>query len=121
MASPAEDDLPSDCIERIERVCGEAADAFRTCPGNLLAQLQVCARYFQRGEQEGISRGELIDFLGISSPSVLDRAGYGDDEALRVMAGLTLLTEDEQGVLQPPTALPATPNPPSAIQSTFNL
>ena len=83
MPSPASDDdgFPPDYDERIERVCGEAASAFRACPSDLLSQLRVCCDYFQRGEHEGISHGELIDFLGVSSPSVLDRAGYTNEQA----------------------------------------
>ncbi|HXI53089.1 MAG TPA: hypothetical protein VNH84_16350 [Candidatus Saccharimonadales bacterium] len=45
----------------------------------------------------GISHGELIDFLSVSSPSVLDRAGYSNAEAEQVMKSLVLITYDAQG------------------------
>ena len=122
MIPPTDDDgFPADFSERIERVCSEAADGFRACPGDLLAQLRICARYFQHGEQEGMAHEELIDYLGISAHSVLDRAGYGDDEALRVMKGLPLLNRDKNGIWQPPDALPSIPIPPSITQLKFNL
>lgn len=104
---PSDDDgFPPDYNERIERVCSEAASEFRACPGDLLAQLRVCCRYFQRGEREGISHGELIDFLGVSTPSVLDRADYSDEQAQRVMDALQLIRDDENGTPQPPDSLP---------------
>jgi len=104
---PLDDDgFPLDYDERIERVCSEAASGFRACPSDLLAQLRVCCRYFQHGEREGISHGELIDFLGVSTPSVLDRADYTELEAQSVMDALTLLRYDEHGTPHPPDSLP---------------
>ena len=104
MSSPASDDdgFPSDYGERIERVCSGAASEFRACPSDLLSQLRVCCRYFQRGEYEGISHGELIDFLGVSSPSVLDRAGYSNEQAQRVMDALRFIRYNEHGTPQSP-------------------
>jgi hypothetical protein len=37
----------------------------------------------------------LIDYLGVSSPSVLDMAGYSNEAAQRVMDMLANVTEDE--------------------------
>src|SRR3954463_4439692 len=108
-----EEDSPSDYAERVESVCREAADEFRTCVGDLLAQLHVCARYFQRGAKEGISHGELVDFLGADG-RVLALAGYSDAEADRVMSGLVLLTEDEHGTVQAPATLPGPQQIPTA-------
>ena len=102
-----DDDFPTDYAERIEKVCREAADALRGCCGDRLARLRICAAYFNRGKEEGISHGELIDFLGISAHSVLDRAGYSASEALRVMEDVALISEDGTGVLHPPSTLPS--------------
>ena len=106
MTLEADDDFPSDYADRIERVCARASDELRSCRDDVLAQLKACCRYFESGEHEGISHGELIDFLGISSPSVLDRAGYSDKEALRVMELLRLITYDKDGRPHSPEALP---------------
>jgi hypothetical protein len=114
-----ENEFPPDYDDRITRVRMEAALGFRGCPGDLLAQLEVCARYFHYGHQEGISHGELIDFLGVSSPSVLDQAGYSKEDALRVMKGLSLLLEDEHGVLKAPVELPQSSTQAPASQLRF--
>ena len=92
MIPDADDDFPADYDDRIERVCARAADELRSCRDDVLAQLRVCCHYFESGDREGISHGELVDFLGVSSPSVLDRAGYSDQEALRAMELLHLIT-----------------------------
>lgn len=47
--------------------------------------LEAALIYFNKGEQEGFSTGELVDFLGVSSPSVLSTAGFTDDEEVRIM------------------------------------
>lgn len=112
MNPPAHGDFPTDEADRISRVCDEASDGLRACRGDLLAQLHVCARYFERGKQEGIDHGALIDFLGISTPSVLDRAGYRDEEALLGLEKLPLLVEDKEGILRAPTSIPQTSLPP---------
>lgn len=112
MSSIPDDNFPPDYSERIERVCSAAASGFRSCRDDLLAQIAVCCRYFESGDHEGISHGELIDFLGISSPSVLDRAGYSDSEAQRVMDALRLITYDSEGRPHAPSSLPASSAPP---------
>lgn len=115
MTPQADDDFPPDYGDRIERVCARAADELRSCRDDVLAQLRACCHYFESGEREGISHGELIDFLGVSS-SVLDRAGYSDEEALRVMELLRLITYDKDGRPHAPEALPSPAPPPPEQQ-----
>jgi hypothetical protein len=55
----------------------------------------VCCRYFKWGKNHRISTGELVDYLGVSSPSVLDEAEYSDTEAQDVMKIIGLITDDE--------------------------
>ena len=119
--SSVDDEFPPDYDARIERVCSEAANEFRSRRGDLLTQLTVCCNYFVRGESEGISHEELIDFLGISTPSVLDRAGYSDLEALRLMESLVLITYDENGAPQPPASVPSKSPPNEPKQSDLNF
>ena len=122
MNAPQDNDFPPDYSERIARVCRHCADGLSATHGDLLAQLRVVCRYFQEGEQEGISHEELIDFLGVSTPSVLDNAGYSDSEGLDVMKALTLITYDEQGRPQPPAALPpSSAEGPKVEQSQLDL
>jgi hypothetical protein len=121
MSFTPDDDFPPDYLERIERVCSAATAEFRSCRDDLIAQVGVCCRYFENGEREGISHGELIDFLGISSPSVLDHAGYSASEAQRVMEALTLITYDSEGRPHAPNSLPAssTMRPPEQTDLRF--
>jgi hypothetical protein len=123
MTSIANDDFPPDYAERIKRVCSEAATQLRSCRDDLLAQVRVCCHYFESGEREGISHGALIDFLGISSPSVLERAGYSDSEAQRLMESLVLITYDSEGRPHAPSSLPvrSTTPPPEQTELRFDL
>ena len=113
---PAMDDFPPDYADRIERVCARAAEELRSCRDDALAQIRACCHYFESGENEGISHPELVDFLGISSPSVLNRAGYSDQEALRVMELLRLITYDKDGRPHAPETLPSPAPPPPEQQ-----
>jgi hypothetical protein len=122
MSAPQGTDFPPDYSERIARVCQHCADGLTGIRGDLLAQLRVVCRYFQEGQEEGISHEELIDFLGISTPSVLDNAGYSDSEALEVMKALPLIKDDKQGNPQPPAVLPpASAEEPKAEQTRLDL
>jgi len=114
-----DDEFPRDYDERVSRISEQAARELRSCRGDLLAQLQVCCRYFESGEQKGISHAELIDFLGISSPSVFDYAGYSTEEAQQVMKSLPLIKYDKGGKPRPPTSLPD--NPPLAPSKQFDF
>jgi hypothetical protein len=128
MSSPPEnssaDDssVPADWHERLERVRRQAAADFRASSLDSLDLLRVCARYFQHGKQEGFDHGELIDYLGISTPSVLDMADFTDSHATKVMALLPLLQEDADGTCRAPAVLPDTPPAiPPTIQSRLDL
>lgn len=61
-----------------------ASDLFRAREKDA-SILEAAHIYFNRGEQEGFSTGELVDFLGVSSPSVLSTAGFSDVEEIRIM------------------------------------
>ena len=117
------DDIHPDWRERLDRLCRRAADEFRGCPNDPLQQLQVCARYFNAGIQEGFDHGALIDFLGVSTHSVLSMAGYPDSDALRVMELLPLLVNDADGSCRAPTQLPPPPpvvTPPVQTEIAFS-
>jgi len=108
-SSADESGVPADWQERLDRVLQQAAADFRACSSDSLELLRVCARYFQHGEQEGFDHGELIDYLGISTPSVLDMADFTESQAAKVMALLPLLQEDADGTCRAPDVLPSTP------------
>ncbi|MEO0476293.1 MAG: hypothetical protein AAF085_10065 [Planctomycetota bacterium] len=47
--------------------------------------LEAAREYYSRGEAEGFSIPELLDYLAISSPSVLEQAGFTDDRSIEIM------------------------------------
>ena len=96
-----ETDSSKDYDQLVERICREAAEEFRRCIADQPEQRRVICRYFMRGSLADISHPELIDFLGVSSPSVLDRAGYSDEQAQRVMDMLATITDEELSATPP--------------------
>jgi hypothetical protein len=71
------------------------AGEFRQSAASEQEQRAAACRYFRRGVAAGYSHGELVDFLGVSSPSVLDMAGYSGEAALRVMDIVADVTDEE--------------------------
>lgn len=60
------------------------------------AQLRVAlCRYFGRGARANLTPGELVDFLGVSTPSILERAGFTPAQADHAMALADALTAAE--------------------------
>lgn len=51
--------------------------------------------FLRSGRRAGLSQGELIDYLAVSSPSVLDRANLDSTAQDRAMAILGELRDDE--------------------------
>ena len=41
--------------------------------------------YYSRGEEEGFSIPELLDYLAVSTPSVLEEAGFSDGRSIEIM------------------------------------
>lgn len=56
------------------------AEDLRRVKGNPEQQKEALCRYYKRGETANLTAGELIDFLGVSSPSILDMADYTEEE-----------------------------------------
>jgi len=76
-----------------DKITRESAQEFREAIGSPEMKKLACCRYLKRGALVGLSHPELIDFLGVSSPSVLDLAGYSDEEAQAVMDGLAHISD----------------------------
>jgi len=81
--------------DEIKRVMDSSVQEFIACKRKDSSLRIVIARYLAKGRFAGISQGELIDFLGVSSPSVLDFAGYTDIEQDQVMTLLGKLSDEE--------------------------
>jgi hypothetical protein len=71
-----------------------AAADFRRSAATEQEQRAAICRYFRRCEVD-YSVAELIEFLGVSTPSILSMAGYSDEAAQRVMEMLADITEEE--------------------------
>jgi len=90
-AFPALDDADA----MVKNFLEQSAEEFRNRSENPEEQKLACCRYFRRGPLTGLSQSELIDFLGLSSPSVLDLAGYPPEVAQQVMEMAGRLSEEE--------------------------
>ena len=86
---------PEDYERLVEAFTKQAAADFRQAGRSIEQQRSACCRYFKRGEIADLSRPELVDFLGVSSPSVLEMAGYSHEDAQRVMEMIADISEDE--------------------------
>ncbi len=67
----------------------------RRAKGHSEQQKQALCRYYKRGEAANLTAGELIDFLGVSSPSILDMAGYSEEEGDALFVISDALTDQE--------------------------
>ena len=67
----------------------------RGARGNPEAQKQVLCLYYKLGLRANLSKGELIDFLAVSSPTILDLAEYTDEEGDALMRFSDGLTDEE--------------------------
>ncbi len=63
--------------------------------GSPRQQKRALCRYYKRGERAHLTAGELIDFLAVSTPSILDQAGYDDEEADAIMQISDGLSDEE--------------------------
>ena len=86
---------PQDYERAVTDFTRRAADDFRQSAATEQEQHAAICRYFRRGAAADFSHPELIDFLGVSTPSVLDLAGYSDAAAQRVMEMLADITDEE--------------------------
>ena len=87
----AEDDY-STFVDWLENL---TVEELRQAKGDVHEQKVACCRYFKRGYRANLSTGELIDFLGVSSPSILDKAGYSDEECQAFFQISDALTDEE--------------------------
>jgi hypothetical protein len=62
--------------------------------GEIPVRTALC-RYLKQGGGAGFSTGELVDWLGVSSPSLLSKAAYNDAETAEAMEVLVSITDQE--------------------------
>ena len=76
----------------VEWLSVRTAEQLRQAKGDAVEQRLVLCRYYKRGDRANLTPSELIDFLGVSTPSIFDMAGYTDEEG---DAAMVVLTRDE--------------------------
>ena len=86
---------PEDYERAVTEFTRRAAEDFRRSVATEQEQRAAICRYFRRGADADFSHPQLIDFLGVSTPSVLDMAGYSDAAAQRVMDMLGDITAEQ--------------------------
>jgi len=79
----------------VQRLSERTAAELRHARGWPDDQRQALCRYYRRGLRANLSTGELVDFLGVSALSILDKAGCDDEEADALMALSADLTDEE--------------------------
>lgn len=70
----------------VEWLSERTASELRQAKGDVELQKKCLYRYYRQGEHAHLSAEELIDFLGVSTPSILEIAGYNEEEAAALMA-----------------------------------
>jgi hypothetical protein len=79
----------------VEWLSDLAAAELREAKHDPARQRQALCRYYKRGFRAHVTTSELIDFLGVSSPSILERAGYSAAEGDALMRLSDALTDEE--------------------------
>jgi hypothetical protein len=91
----SEDRTEEEYFAYVDWLSEQTAAALSEAKGDPEAQKQALCRYYKRGERANLTPGELIDFLGVSTPSILDDAGYDEAEADALMQISDNLTDEE--------------------------
>lgn len=84
-----------DYTDYIDCLSERTAAQLRLAKSNPVEQRPILSRYYRRGDLANLTPSELIDFLGVSTPSIFDMAGYTDEEGDAAMALADSLTRDE--------------------------
>jgi hypothetical protein len=73
----------------------EAAEDFRGVAEEPEALRLACCRFFRRGLSVGFTQDELIEFLGLRTPSVLGSAGFSAELEQQVMEMIGRISDSE--------------------------
>ena len=82
----AETASDADYFAFVEWLSERTVEELKSAKGSGERQNEALRRYFETGEKANVTAGELVDFLCVSAPSLLDRAGYDGAEADDVMS-----------------------------------
>lgn len=87
--------LDEEYLAFVARLREDTASALRAAKGDEAAEKRVLIRYWKYGPQTNLSPATLIDFLAVDTPSILDMAGYSDEEGNLIMQRFDSLSETE--------------------------
>jgi len=91
----ADSTTDADYFAFVAMLSERTAEDLREALGNPEKQKMALCRYYKLGERANLTAGELIDFLAVSSPSIIDLAGYSDDDGDALMEISDNLTDDD--------------------------
>jgi hypothetical protein len=80
---------------QLEEFLSQSAASFQGAEHDDNSIRAFLIRYLRAGRHQGLSQGELIDHLAVSSPSVLERAGIDAHVQECILAVLSSLPDDE--------------------------
>ncbi|MBC8141858.1 MAG: hypothetical protein H7Y38_10510 [Armatimonadetes bacterium] len=85
-----------ECFAFVAWLSHRAANEFRNARGDAAQEKMAMCQYYKRGLQANLTMSELVDFLAISADSILEVAGYTEEQTLQLMRDVSdVLTEDE--------------------------
>src|SRR5262245_33901146 len=85
-----QNELEEDYFAFVEWLENETASSLQLAKGDVVAITAAITAYLETGYSAALSSGELVDFFCVSTPSVLDKAGYSEEES-----GATVALYDE--------------------------
>lgn len=88
--NPSDDDY----FDFVQWLSEATAVELAQAKGNREQLKNALCRYYKRGLRANLTTSELIDFLGVSTPSILDEAGFDEQEADEVMSLSDTLTDE---------------------------
>jgi len=80
---------------RVEWLRRYAVEQLQPAKASEVAIRSALCRYLKQGLGAGLTTGELVDWLGVTSPSLLSQAGYDDAHVARAMDILASITDRE--------------------------
>jgi hypothetical protein len=84
-----------DYILFVDALMKQATADFQQASEDIQEQRYACYRYIKRGEVADLSHSELIDFLGVSTPNILELADYSNKNAQQVMEMLDVIFDEK--------------------------
>jgi len=77
----AQNESEEDYFAFCELLENKTASDLRQAKGDKDAIIAAITTYLETGYNALLSSGELVDFFCVSTPSILDKAGYSEEEA----------------------------------------